>query len=268
MVDELKFSFGDDEYKLEEDNNVALRDSNVSNNSSNISSSLIEKASKFKRILVPIILISVIVSVYQLLNWYSNKRADEALQQENLMAQKQPIAQEPVIAIQKSLENVSPIVQPKSLNSSDTKSNNEDDISTKQKLDVLAERTEKNTIEIMRISDALTQNQGSFVGLNQSVKELSKAVQSLNSDMQKIIANTNKPKIVKKIKKNVPPSVMYRVKAIVPGMAWLESSNNKTIAVRVGQELSGYGTIRLISPNDGMVITSSGYVIQYGVNDF
>lgn len=268
MTDDMKFSFGDDEYKLEEDNNVSLGHDDDLPSSSRLANNLIEKMSKFRRILVPVVLISVIVSVYQLLNWYSSKRTDGVLRQENVIDQK-PITPNATNTTQGAQEQqLLNIVQPKSVVSSPDVQDANNDMPTQKKLEILAERTEQNTIQTMRAIDSLTQTQATLVGLNQNVQELSKTVQNLNSGIQKVVINKQKTKAVKKKKKDIPPSVIYRIKAIVPGMAWLESSKKETVAVRVGQELPGYGTIRLISPNDGIVITSFGYVIQYGVNDF
>jgi intracellular multiplication protein IcmG len=65
-----------------------------------------------------------------------------------------------------------------------------------------------------------------------------------------------------------PQRPIYHIKAIVPGRAWLETGSGRTTTVRVGNKLSGYGTVTYISARDGLVILSSGEVIQYGINDY
>jgi hypothetical protein len=49
---------------------------------------------------------------------------------------------------------------------------------------------------------------------------------------------------------------------------WLESADGKSVTLRVGDSLEGYGTVDVISPRQGMVLMSNGSYFQYGVNDF
>lgn len=270
MVDNANINPDMDEYKLQEESEVpSAVEGGYNNEYSSFAGSAAAKFSRARRLFIPIILIVVIIVVYQLLSWYSNRKAQSSLNQEAVVAQKtvqsmsvpkSSVAQHPVVVDEQSQSHVS--TERTSLHVAPT------DMSVQQKLDILALRTESNTGQMGKMKDAIVQNQAGLVNVNRSMNTLTQSVQSLDASVKQLVANQNKAKKVKKVKKEVPPSVIYHVKAIVPGMAWLESSAGQTVTVRVGHSLPGYGVVRLISPKDGMVITSSGAVIQYGVNDF
>jgi intracellular multiplication protein IcmG len=57
----------------------------------------------------------------------------------------------------------------------------------------------------------------------------------------------------------------YFVEAVVPGRAWLQTSNGRTVTVTIGERLNGYGLVTLIDPYTGNVKTSSGAMIRYGM---
>lgn len=65
----------------------------------------------------------------------------------------------------------------------------------------------------------------------------------------------------------VAPRPIYYVKALVPGRAWLVSQNGQTITVSQGNNLPGYGTVEVIDPTQGTLITSSGAIIGYSSGD-
>ncbi len=68
-------------------------------------------------------------------------------------------------------------------------------------------------------------------------------------------------------KKYVAPKPSYSIQAIIPGRAWLMSSQGKTLTVSRGSVVPGYGVVRLINAKVGRVFTSSGRVIQFSQSD-
>ncbi|MDF1678747.1 MAG: type IVB secretion system protein IcmG/DotF [Legionellaceae bacterium] len=68
-------------------------------------------------------------------------------------------------------------------------------------------------------------------------------------------------------KKYVAPKPTYSIQAIIPGRAWLMSSQGKTLTVSRGSVVPGYGVVRLINAKVGRVFTSSGRVIQFSQSD-
>ena len=63
------------------------------------------------------------------------------------------------------------------------------------------------------------------------------------------------------------PAVYYYIQAVIPGRAWLVSSQGATITVREGTSVPGYGVVKLIDPNQGRVLTSSGRSITFSQQD-
>lgn len=225
------------------------------------------RTSPGKRILIPIILILAIVLLYRGINWYS-QHAEQARQRQSeavavKSAESAATAAETIPAQQAPAPMVAPVAQ------APVAPRGADELSTQQKLDILASRTENNTERLDSLKRSLDQTQSAIVNLNKTISELSTFTKDLTANLQQVIADQGKGHATKQVRRHsTSQRVVYKVKAIVPGMAWLESSEGQTIAVRVGSRLGKYGKVRLISPKQGMVVTSDGSIIQYGANDF
>lgn len=61
-------------------------------------------------------------------------------------------------------------------------------------------------------------------------------------------------------------SYNYYVKAIVPGRAWIQMDGDQTMSVAEGDTVPGYGRITKIDAEHGMVATSSGRMIPFGIS--
>jgi len=70
----------------------------------------------------------------------------------------------------------------------------------------------------------------------------------------------------KKVVAATPPA-QYFLQAIIPGRAWLISTNGDTVTVREGTRISSYGVVRFIDAKRGRVLTSSGQVIRFSQED-
>lgn len=61
--------------------------------------------------------------------------------------------------------------------------------------------------------------------------------------------------------------IVYHLRAILPDRAWIISDQGNALTVTVGDRVEQYGTIKAIDAQHGILETSSGRKIQYGVND-
>lgn len=61
--------------------------------------------------------------------------------------------------------------------------------------------------------------------------------------------------------------VQYYLQAVIPGRAWLRSSDGDTFTVSQGTSLPQYGVVRYIDALHGRVLTSSGQVIKFSQAD-
>lgn len=104
-------------------------------------------------------------------------------------------------------------------------------------------------------------------GINQGLSQILSKLEAQSAELATLRARSVKPQSSIK-----PPSMgsapsSYYIQAIIPGRAWLLSSTGLTLTVREGTPLPGYGVIRLIDPNQGRVMTSSGKVIRFSQQD-
>ena len=60
---------------------------------------------------------------------------------------------------------------------------------------------------------------------------------------------------------------VYYIQAIIPGRAWIRTSNGQTITVTYNDEIAGLGKVTKIDAENGLVVTSSGAKIAYGINE-
>lgn len=283
MVDKKSLKIDSDEYRLNEDEEET-HDYSVENASGDDINKL--KSWRSKRLLMPIVLVVSVVLIYQFLSWYSNRKVESGAKQEEIAAQAQKSTKSLAAYQQNDLEAADESAGvPKKAGAgavSNLAAGDVDTMSTQQKLDILAVRTGSNTGQLLKLKDNVAQVDATLGSLNQNVSALSKSVQELSGNVQTLVQTQKekanqaektakaRTKAVKKslVHRNIAPRILYHLKAIVPGLAWLEGSDGRTMAVRVGDKLEGYGIVSLIEVKQGMVITSGGSVIQYGMNDF
>lgn len=142
-----------------------------------------------------------------------------------------------------------------------------------REVDVLAQSS-------VAIEDQVKQLQTDMQSLNLRMDQLATALNDVTSKLQNYVdkvqalqeqSTTKKVSTVihkkKVVKKASGPKAFYEVKAVVPGRAWVQSNAGRLTTVKVGDRLAGYGIIRSINADTGIVGTSSGRRIKYGPND-
>lgn len=113
------------------------------------------------------------------------------------------------------------------------------------------------------VSDMATQ----IARLNQTLTSLSAAIEAQSREIEAIKVRA-KPVVKRKTVVHKPVAVKkYYIQAIIPGRAWLISSNGTTLTIREGSDVPGYGRVKLIDPNQGRVLTSSGQIIRFNQDD-
>lgn len=190
-----------------------------------------------KLLLVPLFLV-IVFSVYKFLGWYYEKPQDTAPK---------------TIATQQKV--ITPVAQVPAPPSPEVISLMQQNQANREELDKMAENVNKTQSALQSMQDKLD-------SLTQTINELSAQNQILKETLHKpATKHPTKKRAARKMES-------YHIKAIIPGRVWLESDSGKVATLRVGDNLPGYGIIQLISPQQGLVMTSSGMAIQYGANDF
>ena len=192
-----------------------------------------------KKITIVIVIIIVVLIAFKLMSSHKSTEAVTKPQQ-TVVAQQQPT-----------------VVQPSPEVVSQLNSLKQDEQNSQATVNQLQNR-------IQDIRDQLNQTTAAQLQLNQSMEALVQQVKHLAQNIQ---LTQTKP-VAKTRKKAVPPPPMvFHLKAIVPGRAWIVSNNGLSESVAVGDAIPQYGTVKVVDTNRGMVLTSSGKVIGYGAND-
>lgn len=201
---------------------------------------------RLKKMLIPVFFVVAIYMVYSVLSWVSGHKADVSSKQQQLAQQ----AAAPIV-----LTNSTPNIDAQLADFSQA---------VKQQLTDIAQQLSDNRDQIAGLKDAVAKNQADMADMQQSVNKSVESMEQKVTGLQKSMVVKKKSKAKVKVQKQI---IAYSIRAIVPGRVWIESKDGATLSLRTGDKLEGYGVVELISPRDGLVVTSSGRTIQYGSND-
>ena len=210
------------------------------------------------KLIVPGAITLAIFLLYGIFNFYNN-RDTRAVEQQKIQAQEVAAKQQEVISAP-AIKEVVVQPAPSFLNNDQI---TQVQAAVQQKISAAEQEISSNRDQISSLKDAISKAQQDISSVGQNINQLTGVTQQLLVEIQQLKAPKIKPK-----KKVVKPLPIYHVRAIVPGRVWLESADGKSVTLRVGDSLEGYGTVDVISPRQGMVLMSNGSYIQYGVNDF
>lgn len=133
-------------------------------------------------------------------------------------------------------------------------------------LSSLRQNAKESQTEISQLQNQISDLRVQFTQTHQTQAQLNQSMVVLAEKLKQLTAKIHQ-KPSKKVKKALSPSLVFHLKAVVPGRAWIVSNNGLSESVSVGDAIAQYGIVKVIDANRGMVLTSSGKVIGYGVND-
>ncbi|PJE17815.1 type IVB secretion system protein IcmG/DotF [Legionella sp.] len=217
--------------------------------------------------LIAVILIVLVMLGYKFFGsyWAHRKAAEDTIVPSITTTTQQappPVEAPPVQAVQPV--QIAPVTQPTVDNSQVT-----------QKLSDLEISEQNVRSEINSVNSQLG-------GINSNVNDLSEKIASLNRIISvlasKVDQQSTQIAILTERTKPKPPPVrpvvtkpitlpIYYIQAVIPGRAWLIAPNGSTLTVREGTQITGYGVIKLIDPNQGRILTTSGRVIRFSQQD-
>jgi len=138
-----------------------------------------------------------------------------------------------------------------------------------RQLSQMQETEADHTRQIQQVSNQLSSLSESVQSLDQSMQSMNQALRDVSAQLQSqqmSIASMKvkrQPKIVRRATQPVYQAPKWYVRAIIPGRAWLEQTNGRTVTVNVGDILRGYGRVNAISVITGTVKLSSGAILTY-----
>ncbi|MGQ3888118.1 type IVB secretion system protein IcmG/DotF [Legionella sp. CNM-1927-20] len=128
--------------------------------------------------------------------------------------------------------------------------------------------------DINTLNNQLSGINSNISNLNVKIENLTQIINTLSATIEKQInqiaaltAVKKAPRVKKVVRRVIVPRRMYYIQAVIPGRAWLIASNGSTLTVREGTNIPGYGVVKLIDPNQGRVLTSSGRIIRFSQQD-
>jgi len=129
--------------------------------------------------------------------------------------------------------------------------------------------------QIGGISSAISEIQSNIAMLTQQVNTIAQKSEAEAKLKEKAEAarkaeeakKAAKKAFYEKKKKEKVSYATYYIRAMIQGRAWLVGSNDAAFTISTGDQLPGYGQIQNIDPDKGIVMTSSGRMINYMSRD-
>ena len=211
-----------------------------------------------RKLLMPLIIVVAILVIYAMFNFYGSKKTS-AVEQERLA--EQAMTAPPHAVVPTTTASSVPTArasQPLVHTQLESEAN-----MLPQELEKLSHDLTVSQKQLAKLDDAVSQTQQEISAVSSKLDQLTTAMQQLLLEVEKL-----KPPKVSQKKQVAKPIPIYHIRAIVPGRVWLESADGKSVTLRVGDVLEGYGRVEAISPRQGFVLMSNGTYIQYGENDF
>lgn len=130
-------------------------------------------------------------------------------------------------------------------------------------------KVSSNTSSINQIQSQLNSLQNSIDGIANNRGNVNDAISQLALEVKKLAADIKKNKVAEKPAPAAPmiPPVTYYLRAVVPGRAWIYGTNKRSASITVGDRVKQYGRVLAINAQEGMVVTSSGKVIEFSSAD-
>ncbi len=146
-----------------------------------------------------------------------------------------------------------------------------------QRINQLQSSVEQSRADTNRLLDSMSGLQQNIELLNQRFAKMDDPLKSmalqLNLQQEQIDLlekRTRKP-VVKRVAHKKPPlkkpDPVFYIQAIIPGRAWLKSTEGTTLTVGEGDRLRSYGAISEIDAASGRITTSYGRIITFSPED-
>lgn len=131
----------------------------------------------------------------------------------------------------------------------------------------LSTKSIQNKRDVNVLTNNVRQMEKSMESMNDVVVQLTDEVTGLTKQVNALKTQQDIQKRAM-IKKTQMKPKDYYITAMVPGRAWVKSTDsNQGISIRVGDKLPTYGKISSIDSDNGVIITTSGRIIKFGAND-
>ena len=140
-----------------------------------------------------------------------------------------------------------------------------------QMLRQLQAQSEEKDQQVQKLRQQMNDMQQQLMAEKQAnvqlTQQMHRAMSGITGELVALNKHLNKKKAVVKTHGAKGPVIVYHVRAIVPGRAWIVNNYGKELTVGVGDTVPHYGLVQWVDANGGVLHTSSGKLIKYGHND-
>lgn len=137
-------------------------------------------------------------------------------------------------------------------------------------MDITSKAMENNSEILFETTEKLSRLGVMLESIEDTLKDLDSRIIDLQANQTKLqqkVAHASEVKnstaMVKKAKPILPIGENYQVLAVIHGRAWIKERSGSTLTVKLGDSLPGYGRVKLIEPEQGVVVMSTGDVIKF-----
>ena len=136
-----------------------------------------------------------------------------------------------------------------------------------QSMQQLRLRNQSSTAQVTELQHTLAALRQQMAQVRQAHNQTKQALVLLLEQVKSLNAQLQQRQALSPAKVQ-GPKLVYSLRAVVSGRAWVVGSNGLSQTVSVGDPIPGYGVVESIDPERGVVTTSTGRNIKYGLNDF
>jgi len=144
--------------------------------------------------------------------------------------------------------------------------NNDDQLLLQKSLAELQQSNDSNNQEIVNLKTQLATVNDQLQASNETNQQLKQAMVLLLQELRNLNEEMAKKTVAKPAAHH--PEVVYVVRAMVEGRAWIQGSNGLSQSVTIGDPIPAYGNVTAIKAAQGVIMTTSGKEIRLGANDY
>ncbi len=145
----------------------------------------------------------------------------------------------------------------------------------KQQVDSIEASEQNLQSQVSSMNDQINNMNNNIANLSSQITKLDQIISDLSTLVNKqseeisVLMLRTQPKPVKRAHspRHAQSATIYYINAVIPGRAWLISTNGSTLTVREGTLVPGYGVVKLIDSIQGRILTTSGRIIKFSQAD-
>lgn len=215
-----------------------------------------------RNLMIAVGVIAVIFTVYKLMGLYFTPKQKTSAKAKATITKVAPVKRATPKKMT-SIKTVKPVVASTPVVTKQSIDNLKNEITV-----LVRQQNMANKTELDRLNSSVGTIRTELIDIQNTIEQLKKTAESLDKKLAQRAAPA-KRKVIKKRRKRVYRGVPrarrthYVIQAMIPGRAWIKSKKGSTLTISAGSRVPGYGIVREIDAQRGIVITHTGATIKY-----